>query len=235
MLRNLISRHSRCRAALMLLIGVFVLAASASAQGRRFGAGGITVFADPNYRGASATFRTDTPDLRPYQLNDKPSSIDIAPGEVWEVCQDTNYANRCVTLSGSVSDLHSIGWNDRISSLRRVQSGYNRGQSQGTYSYPANAGRLILFDGVGYRGASRTVTSDAGNLGSFGTRVRSVEILGGSWELCDNAAGRGRCITLSRSVPDLSNVGLNGRITSVRPIDQFQNARRNRGNRYFRP
>ena len=84
----------------MLFMAMFAL--SASAQSRRYGTG-ITVYANPNFRGQSATFRTDTPDLRAYSLNDKISSMDIPNGEAWEVCQDINYANRCQVFSGSVT------------------------------------------------------------------------------------------------------------------------------------
>ena len=59
-----------------LCLGVGV---SLSAQSRRYNTG-ITVYSNPNFRGESATFRNDTPDLRGYGLNDKVSSIDIPNG-----------------------------------------------------------------------------------------------------------------------------------------------------------
>src|SRR3954471_24974160 len=108
--------------AVMIVTCAFV--GSASAQFRRNNAGGVTVYTNPNFTGESVSFRNDTPDLRGYSLNDKISSIDIPNGESWEICQDINYGNRCQIISGSISNLNSIGWNDRISSLRRVNGGF---------------------------------------------------------------------------------------------------------------
>src|SRR5437870_2983457 len=108
-------RYAVTFAAMLILTSVFSM--SAAAQTRRYGAG-ITVFTNPNFGGESVSFRDDTPDLTAYKLNDKISSLEITDGESWEVCQDVNYGNRCQVFSGSVSDLRSMGWNDRISSLR---------------------------------------------------------------------------------------------------------------------
>ena len=98
---------------LLVASAVSFIAIPASAQVRRFG-GGITVYTNPDFTGESATFRDDTPDLRAYGLNDKISSIEIPNGESWEVCQDINYGNRCQLISGSISNLRGMGWNDKI-------------------------------------------------------------------------------------------------------------------------
>ena len=128
MIRDLIVRRHAIVWSGALLVSWLLFGASASAQGWRNGAVGVTVFADPGYRGANATFRGDTADLRRYQLNDKVSSLEIPSGEVWEVCQDINYGNRCEVFSRSEPDLRRAGWNDRISSVRRVRDdgGSNR-------------------------------------------------------------------------------------------------------------
>jgi hypothetical protein len=196
---------------------------SLSAQSRPYGGTGVTLFANPNYRGESASFRDDTPDLRPYALNDKVSSIEIAPGDVWEICQDINYGNRCQVISNSVPDLRSIGWNDRISSLRRVRN--FRGQRSGGVLSPGTSQSLVFYDRPGYRGTSTVVTSQTTSLGSIDNRGGSVEVRGGAWELCDRS---GRCATVTQSVSDLSQLGLSGRISSVRPVTN-QNYGRGRG------
>jgi hypothetical protein len=215
MLSNRILRTAARGWLCALLLGVAVVSVSASAQTRRPVAVGVTVFADPNYRGASASFRTDTPDLRPYALSDKISSIEIPAGEVWEVCQDINYANRCQTFSNSVPNLRSIGWNDRISSLRMVRGGFRGDRSTSSQS-------LVFYDRPGYRGASTVLTSGSSNLGSIGNRAESVEVRSGTWELCDRT---GRCATVSQNVPDLSRLGLSGRITSARLVNNYQDPR----------
>jgi hypothetical protein len=234
------SRHQILPARLLLLSGAVLLGASvlsgtAAAQDWRSGGPGVTVFADKNFRGASATFRTDTPDLRPYRLNDKISSLQVPPGESWEMCQDINYRNRCEVFSTSVSDLRPMGWNHKISSLRRIAGGYgaNRGDRSGVYNdrsgvynSPAYSPGIVVYGQPGFRGGSRVLTGPA-NLGFF-SRGRSVQVQSGTWELCD---GSGRCTAVRQSVPDVSRLGLGG-ISSVRPIDNYRGNDRDRDDGY---
>jgi hypothetical protein len=196
-----------------------MLGASVSAQSRRYESRGITVFTNPDFRGDSVTFRNDTPDLRGYGLNDKVSSIDVPNGEAWEICQDVNYGNRCQIVSGSISNLREMGWNDRISSLRRVAGGTNNRGSGGLGFRSSQS--LVFYDRTDFRGSSTLVTSDASDLRLVG-RPRSVEVRGGSWEVCDQS---GRCATVTQSVSDLSQLGLRDRLRSANLLNG-----RNRGN-----
>jgi uncharacterized lipoprotein YbaY len=93
------------------------------AQERQIGGVGLTIFADRNFRGRSATLREDTPNLQAIGVNDAVSSLQVGPGEQWEVCEHANYQGRCVVVSGSESDLRQSGWNDMISSARRLRGG----------------------------------------------------------------------------------------------------------------
>ena len=205
-----------------LLVGVSLFSVTASAQfrpNRNFGGNEVVVYADPGFRGASVVLHGDTPDLRPYNLNDKVSSIEIPAGQTWEVCQDVNFGSTCQVLRGSVADLRTTGWNDRISSLRRVDGNFRNGRNQngdirdrrsgGIFSQPLSQD-LIFYDRSGYRGAAY----DQRSIGS--RTARSVEVRSGTWQLCDRA---GRCTTIDQSVSDLSRLGLNGQITSVRPVN----------------
>jgi hypothetical protein len=201
--------------ALVMVMSMFVL--SASAQSRRNGGTGITVFTNPDFSGDSVTFRSDTPDLRGYSLNDKISSLEITDGASWEVCQDINYANRCQVFSGSVSNLRSMGWNDRISSLRRVSDG----RRQGGIFTPNGSNRamgLVLYDRPNFRGSSTLVNRDSAV--GLGNNLGSAQVRGGAWQLCDRT---GRCATVTQDVADLSRLGLRGRITSARLVNGVQN------------
>jgi hypothetical protein len=51
------------------------------------------------------------------------SSLRAGPGELWEVCEHANYQGRCAVVSEEERDLRRIGWNDIISSARRVGGG----------------------------------------------------------------------------------------------------------------
>ena len=41
---------------------------------------------------------------------------------------DANYGNQCQAVTGNIADLRTTGWNDRISSLRRINIGGGRGR-----------------------------------------------------------------------------------------------------------
>jgi len=187
----------------------------------------VTVYVDPNYRGQSATFRDDTPNLVPLNLNDKVSSIRISDGDAWEVCQDIDYGNQCQVLTSSVADLRSMGWNDRISSLRRASNGRYRdggyqGPRQGGVFQPNAQQGLLFFDGDNFRGRSTLVTGGSSNM-RFAAWQGSVQIRGGgTWEVCDNSGG---CVTINQDVSDLSQLGLNDRITSARVVNQYRRDR----------
>lgn len=210
--------------AVLVAVCVVGVSAPASAQFRRNTGRGIVVYADPDFRGASTTIRDDTPDLRGLGLNDKISSIEVANNESWEICQDVNYGNRCQVLSGTVSDLRGMGWNDRISSIRRVGNGFGNGvgarngNGVGNRRYDNGNSRsesLLFFDRTGFRGSSTVVTSDSSDLG-FVRRPASVEVRGGTWELCDQS---GRCATVRQNVADLSQLGLTNRLRSANLVD----------------
>ena len=183
-------RHltARSQAGLWLLLVLLVLplvGVSASAQSQRDGRPSVTVFVDPNFRGTSETFAGDIADLREFGLNDEISSIDIRPGEAWEVCRDINFENQCQVLTRSVSDLGALGWDDGVSSMRRV-----RGQA-GPSRDVGNRRRQGLLE-TEYRGTSETLFDDATDLresraersnlehrhsaGGFGRYVRTITL-----------------------------------------------------------
>jgi len=180
---------------------------------------GITLYADPNFSGQSASFRDDMPDLVSYGWNDKISSIRIPSGETWEVCQDVDYRNHCQLLSGDVADLRGIGWSDRISSLRSVNSrGYRDRSAEGVFQDNVEQS-LLFYDRGGFNGASTIVTGRSSNVG-LSARQGSIQLRGGgSWELCGSS---GRCATINQDVADVSRLGLNGRITSARIVETSQ-------------
>lgn len=67
---------------------------TAAAQGRQMGGIGITVYDDPNSRGRNASFRTAIVNLQRSGMNDRISSLEVAPGELWEACEHDNAGPR---------------------------------------------------------------------------------------------------------------------------------------------
>jgi hypothetical protein len=225
---------------LSVVVAVLCFALDASAQRRGGVYGGITVFEHPDFRGDSVTFREPIADLRAYGLNDRISSLEMNGNQVWEVCQDINFGGRCRAFDGTIDDLRQDGWNDRISSMRpagfarnnRPDSRNNRqdpwwGNQRDRNGRWADS-RLTFYDGANYRGQSRDVLGSSGNLGSAGERARSVQVYGGTWELCDGAFRNARCVTIDASVRDLRNLGLRDGVASVRELSPNA-SRRSRG------
>ena len=208
--------------AFALAVSAFSLDASAQQRGRGFGGySGITVYEHPDFRGESVTFRNEVPDLREHGLNDRISSLEVDGNQVWEVCRDINFGGGCRVFDGAMDDLRSAGWNDRISSMRAV--GYarrsnNRGAGRfGTRRDTRNS-RVVLYERPNFRGDGRDVFSSSANLGSAGNRVRSMEVYGGTWEVCEGAFRNARCVTVSDNVPDLRNLGFRNGVTSIREV-----------------
>src|SRR4051794_29485948 len=90
---------------------------------------------------------------------------------------------------------------------------------------------LVVYDQANYAGNSANFTSSASNLGPQWRRMaRSININGGTWQVCEDPNFNGRCVTLSESTPDLAAYNLR-RIGSVRPIRQgtYSNGTYNNG------
>ena len=224
--------------ALALFVSAFSLDASAQ-RGRSYGGysgySGITVYEDPNFRGDSVTFRNEVPDLRQHELNDRISSLEVDGNQAWEVCRDVNFEGGCRVFRGSIDDLRAEGWNDRISSMRAVgvvRGNNNRGGVWGNRRGNTNPrgnvnnrqSRLVLFERPNFRGDARDVVNSA-DLGTAGDRVRSVQVYGGTWELCEGGFRNARCVTVSEDVPDLRSLGFRGGVTSAREVTSARGQR----------
>ena len=207
-------------------IGLGAVLATASAgmaqgrQDRQSSGVGLTVYADPEFRGESATFREDISNLQFVDLNDRITSLRVARGEVWEVCEHANYLGRCHVVSGAEPDLREIRWSDNISSARRIRdgrSGSGRGNS-------GQRNSLVLFSGTEFSGDRRSFSDELANLQfiDFNDKARSVRVEGNlSWQICVDANYQ-NCVVVSRHTSDLARIGMARRISSVRPEPRQQ-------------
>jgi Beta/Gamma crystallin len=208
-----------------LVLSISALSLDAYAQRGRFGGyGGITVYEDPDFRGDSVTFRNEVSDLRQEGLNDRISSLEVDGNQAWEVCRDVNFGGGCRVFQGSIENLRSEGWNDRISSMRAVgyarNNSNNRGRISGNQRGNGNYrdSRLVFYDRTNFRGDARDIVNGSSNLGSIGDRARSVEVYGGTWELCDGSSRNARCVTVTQNVPDLRTLGLRNGVEIAREV-----------------
>jgi len=83
---------------------------------------------------------------------------------------------------------------------------------------------IRLFQDDGFRGrewsAGRPVDNFANS--GFNDTASSAEVRGESWQVCTDAYFQGRCVVLRPgNYPSLGAMGLNDRISSVRPLDRY--------------
>jgi hypothetical protein len=108
-----------------------------------------------------------------------------------------------------------------------ARGGSNRGAVWGNRRGDTNnrQSRLVFYDRPNFRGDPRNVLNNSTHLGSAGDRVRSVQVYGGTWELCEGASRNSRCITVSDNVSDLRNLGFRNGVSSAREIGRQSNNR----------
>lgn len=87
---------------------------------------GIWLFDGRDFEGRRYDATYDVPNLDHEGFNDRADSLVVGRGETWEVCEHANYRGRCEIIdSESISDLGRYGFQNRISSMRRID-GYQR-------------------------------------------------------------------------------------------------------------
>ena len=94
--------------------------------------------------------------------------------------------------------------------------------------------QITFYAREGFRGQAFTTDKQVWNFerAGFNDRASSVVVDRGRWEVCEDARFEGRCVVLKRgSYESLRGLGLENRISSVRPVDH----RREYGNEAPQP
>jgi uncharacterized protein YcfJ len=95
-------------------LSILALAASAKAQ--------ITFYEGEGFRGRAFTSNRQIGNFQRAGFNDRASSVIVERG-LWEVCEAERFQGRCVFLrAGSYDSLSRMGMNDRVSSMRQVDT-----------------------------------------------------------------------------------------------------------------
>ena len=84
------------------------------------------------------------------------------------------------------------------------------------------AAQITFYEGEGFRGRSFATDKTIWDFERFGfnDRASSAVIDGGSWQVCEDAQFSGRCVILNPgNYESLAGMGMNRRISSVRPVD----------------
>ena len=81
--------------------------------------------------------------------------------------------------------------------------------------------QITFYEHDGFQGRSFNTQRQIGNFERFGfnDRASSVIVTGGRWEACEDIRWEGRCVVLRPGqYPSLGALGLNDRVSSVRPV-----------------
>ncbi|HWP11357.1 MAG TPA: beta/gamma crystallin-related protein [Ramlibacter sp.] len=82
--------------------------------------------------------------------------------------------------------------------------------------------QITFYEGEGFRGRAFTADRRIGDFArhGFNDRASSVVVDRGRWEVCEHSRFEGRCVVLRRgSYDSLRAMGMENRISSVRPVD----------------
>lgn len=211
--------HALLKTAMALT--TLAIAAQATAQ--------VTFYEREGFEGRSFTTQRQVPNFERYGFNDRASSVEVTRNR-WEVCEDVRFSGRCVILRpGSYPSLAAMGLNNRVSSVRSVSR--NARFDENRYApapmpipAPVAAPPLAeaaFYENDGFAGRSFTAAGPVGNFGQYGfnDRASSVVVVGTRQEVCEDAQFGGRCVILRPGrYASLSAMGLNDRVSSVRPV-----------------
>jgi len=186
-------------------------------------AASITFFENEGFRGR--TFTADQPvnNMNRAGFNDRASSV-VVTGERWErweVCSDRRFGGECRVLRpGRYPSLSALGLNDRVSSARSVK----RDQRVDDRRYPQYQPHMqvTFYEHENYQGRSFTADNTLDNFqkAGFNDLASAIDVQGRSVEVCSDAGFQGRCVVLNPGrYPSVMAMGLNDKISSVRPVD----------------
>jgi hypothetical protein len=77
----------------------------------------IVIYDQPNFQGRTLTLDRATPDLAALKFDDKVASLVINGGNDWVLCENRNYAGRCVRVTVKAENLKMLQIAGRVSSL----------------------------------------------------------------------------------------------------------------------
>lgn len=165
------------------------------------GKGDVSLFDARNFVGFLATLNEPMRDFERIGINDRVASIIVNRG-TWEFCTDAQFKGTCRLYGpGEYRQLPS-GQDDAYSSARpvagapsRVENPVARAPAPSGERWGAGRPRAIFFDSQDFHGRSLWVDATTPNLElvGFNDRAQSLIVEGGTWRMCSDAAGRGRC------------------------------------------
>lgn len=116
-------------------VGALLVAAQAAAQ--------VTFYDREGFQGRSLSTDRPVRNLERQDFNEQASSAVVEAGR-WQVCEDPQFEGRCVVLRpGSYDSLRAMGMNNRISSVRPLETDRSYGY-QRTFQVPITSVRAVM-------------------------------------------------------------------------------------------
>lgn len=179
--------------------------------------GQIRFFERPDFEGRSFATAAAVDDLRRHGFNDRAASL-IVEGGAREVCEDIGFRGRCVLLrAGRYASLVGLGLEHRISSVSAAAAAVDPRPA----AMAPPVGQVSFYEREQFAGASFTTVQAVADFSRFGfnDRASSAIVVGQPREVCDDVQHSGRCVVLvAGRYPSLAAMGLNNRVSSVRPV-----------------
>ena len=180
----------------------------------------VTFYEEDHFRGRSFSAEGQVRSITREGFIDSAASAEVI-GPRWEVCENPRFGGPCKVLrAGRYPTLDAMGLNHRVSSARSIAPTARIDDRR--YAPTELAGQVTFYEQEGFRGQSFTSDGPIENLQrqNFNDRASSVVVHAGLWEVCEDAAFRGRCFVLRPGqYPSLSSMGLNDRVSSLRLMD----------------
>jgi beta/gamma crystallin len=175
----------------------------------------ITIYKQPQFRGAQLTLRGHTPEIRSVGFADQASSIVVTSGR-WELCTQPEFKGECVTLGPGEYPTLDARLNHRVESARDVGAYANQ---TGNYSRYGR-GTIELHGQPGFSGRSMELDRDAPTLEGtgFNDRASSVVVKEGTWQLCSEPNFAGTCRTYAPGRYADLGYGMAKQVSSARVV-----------------
>jgi uncharacterized protein YcfJ len=195
-----------------LTLAAATLAAHAAAE--------VTFYEHSDFEGRSFSAQHRVDDFTRIGFNDRVSSVIVA-GQPWEVCEHVDYGGQCMVLRpGHYRSLRDMRMNNSLSSARPLRHGVHYGDDR--YAPRPMDGRVTLFEYDRFQGRAVNIERGMADFRRYGfnDRASSLMVLGERWEACEHVNFGGRCVILRPGMyPSLAAMGLNNRLSSLRPVN----------------
>ena len=101
----------------LFIAGGVLAAAPAKAPAPAVGPLTIIIYDQPDFKGRSVALTQATPDLKQFNFDDKVGSFKVTGSGDWVLCENRNYAGRCMRVQAEAGDLTQLQMVGRVSSL----------------------------------------------------------------------------------------------------------------------